>query len=137
MKVIRDLVQGEQKIKASVVWSEADFEADEALHQSRRAAEKSEQAAAVAAKSTETLAMKIQTARVLGAPSLISVPAPSSPVMASATEVVATQADGMIQKAPWPEVVVEICREEIERLIAESPYSGLASTLFGSGFGNG
>ena len=30
MKVIRDLVQGEQHIKASVVWFEADFEADEA-----------------------------------------------------------------------------------------------------------
>ena len=43
----------------SVVWSEAAFEADEALHQSRWAAEKSEQAAAVAAKSTEALAMKI------------------------------------------------------------------------------
>jgi cold shock CspA family protein len=75
MKVISDPSHGENKMKAKEVWYEEDYEAEQAMIATMRAAETAEKAAKYAAKQAERtssqsakLVEKVQTARMMANP---------------------------------------------------------------------
>ena len=75
MKVISDPSHGENKMKAKEVWYEEDYEAEQAMIATMRAAETAEKAAKYAAKRAERtssqsakLVEKVQTARMMANP---------------------------------------------------------------------